>query len=186
MRYGVAIVTILKKIDHVIMVLYHILLCLFQPRTEVGHAPRHNSSVTVASASSTSTAVTTLWIVSLMQRTKGVVVSFHIPGVGVTKPFSSIALFSKFSSVKTCVSYWISCLYLTGVTTDQLQWHSSNMNVIQKNLTGTLARSKILLTERWGALKSLCKTVLSKCSFILNKGSVNIWIYCKVTCTSDL
>ena len=37
-------------------------------------------------------------------------------GVGVTKPISSVPLFSEiFSIVKTRVSYWISRLYLAGV-----------------------------------------------------------------------
>ena len=38
------------------------------------------------------------------------------PGVGVTKPISSVPLFSEFFSiVKTTVSYWISHLYLAAV-----------------------------------------------------------------------
>ena len=41
-------------------------------------------------------------------------------GVGVTKPVSSILLFSAFFSiVKTHVSYWISCLYLADVAAAQ-------------------------------------------------------------------
>ena len=40
----------------------------------------------------------------------------YIPGVGVTKPISSVPLFSEIVSiVKTRVSYWISRLYLAGV-----------------------------------------------------------------------
>ena len=51
---------------------------------------------------------------------------------GVTKPISSVPLFSEiFSIVKTHVSYWISRLYLTGVAAAQLRWHLSNINVIQ-------------------------------------------------------
>ena len=54
-------------------------------------------------------------------------------GVGVTKPISSIPLFSQFSLiVKTMVTYWISP-YLAGVTAAELQWHLSNMNVIKKS-----------------------------------------------------
>ena len=54
--------------------------------------------------------------------------------VGVTKPISSIPLFSEFFNiVKTRVSYWISRLYLTGVTTAELRWHLSNINVIKKS-----------------------------------------------------
>ena len=54
------------------------------------------------------------------------------PGVGVTKPFFSVPLFSTFSViVKTSVSYWISRSYLAGVTAAQLRGHLSNMNVIQ-------------------------------------------------------
>ena len=53
--------------------------------------------------------------------------------VGVTKPNSSIPLFSEFYSiVKTHVSYCISRLYLAGVATAQLRWHLSNMNVNQR------------------------------------------------------
>ena len=53
-------------------------------------------------------------------------------GVGVTKPISSVPLFSElFSIVKTHISYWMSRLYLTGVTAAQLRWHLSNINVIQ-------------------------------------------------------
>ena len=51
-------------------------------------------------------------------------------GVGVTKPISSIPLFSKFFNIiKTHVSYWISRLYLTGVAAAQLRWHLSNIDV---------------------------------------------------------
>ena len=58
--------------------------------------------------------------------------SKYYTGVGVTKPFSSVPLFSYFLSiVNTHVSYWISRLYLTGVAAAQLRWHLSNMNVIQ-------------------------------------------------------
>ena len=54
------------------------------------------------------------------------------PGVGVTKPISSVPLFSEFFSiVKTHFRYWISCLYLTGIAAAQLRWYLSNMNVIQ-------------------------------------------------------
>ena len=53
-----------------------------------------------------------------------------------------------FTIVKTLVTYWISCSYLTGVAAAQLRWHLSNMNVMQIILTGTFARSKILLTEK--------------------------------------
>ena len=53
-------------------------------------------------------------------------------GVGVTKPISSVPLFSEFFSItKTHVSYWISRLYLTGVAAAQLRWHLSNINVIR-------------------------------------------------------
>ena len=52
-------------------------------------------------------------------------------GGGITKPktppFRHFLTF--FSTLKT--RYWISCLYLTGVTAAQLQWHLSNINVIQ-------------------------------------------------------
>ena len=62
--------------------------------------------------------------------------SIHVvytPGVGVTKPISSVLLFSEFFTiVKTNVSYWISRLYLAGVAAAQLRWHLSNMNVIRK------------------------------------------------------
>ena len=54
------------------------------------------------------------------------------PGVGVTKPISSVPLFSKFfSTVKTHVSYWISHWYLAGVAAAQLRWHLSDINVIR-------------------------------------------------------
>ena len=53
-------------------------------------------------------------------------------GVGVTKPISSVPLFSYFLRIaKTHVSYSISCSYLTGVAAAQLRWHLSNMNVIE-------------------------------------------------------
>ena len=56
---------------------------------------------------------------------------FH-SGVGVTKPISSIPLFSNFFNiVKTRISYWTSCLYLTGVTAAQLRWRLSDFDVIQ-------------------------------------------------------
>ena len=54
-------------------------------------------------------------------------------GWGVTKltkiPFRHTLLF--FSIARTHLSYWISHLYLTGVTTAQLRRQLSNMNVIQ-------------------------------------------------------
>ena len=43
-------------------------------------------------------------------------------------PFCYISLF--FTFVETHFSYWISHLYLTGVTEAQLLWNLSNMNVI--------------------------------------------------------
>ena len=47
----------------------------------------------------------------------------HAPGVGVTKPISSVPLFSEFFSiVKTHVNY-IDNLYLTGVAAAELRWH---------------------------------------------------------------
>ena len=53
-------------------------------------------------------------------------------GVGVTKPISSVPLFSEFFNlIKTHVIYWISRLYLTGVAGAQLRWHLSNINVIR-------------------------------------------------------
>ena len=56
----------------------------------------------------------------------------YTPGVRVTKPTSSVPLFSEFFSiVKTTVSYWISHLYLAGVVAARLRWHLSNINVIQ-------------------------------------------------------
>ena len=54
-------------------------------------------------------------------------------GVGVTKPISSVQLFSEiFNIVKTHIMYSISCLYLASVAAAQLRWHLPNMNVIQK------------------------------------------------------
>ena len=55
------------------------------------------------------------------------------PGVGVTKPISSVPLFSDiFNIVKTHIMYRISRLYLAGVAAAQLRWHLPNMNVIQR------------------------------------------------------
>ena len=52
--------------------------------------------------------------------------------VGITKPISYVLLFLAYSIiVKTNASYWISHLYLAGVTAAKLWWHLSNMNVIQ-------------------------------------------------------
>ena len=54
------------------------------------------------------------------------------PGEGVTKPISSVPLFSEFFNyAKPHVDYWISGLYLAGVAAAQLRWHLSNINVIQ-------------------------------------------------------
>ena len=53
------------------------------------------------------------------------------PGVGVTKPISSVPLFSHFCIIiKIPLTCWISRLYLTGVTAARLRWYLSNMNVI--------------------------------------------------------
>ena len=55
------------------------------------------------------------------------------PGVGVTKPISSVPLFSEiFNIFKTHIMYWISRLYLAGVTAAQLWWHLLNINVTQR------------------------------------------------------
>ena len=73
---------------------------------------------------------------------------FPYPPGWVTKPISSVPLFSEFfNTVKTHVSYWISRLYLTCVAAVQLRWHLSNMNVIWKNLTGTFAKSNFAYRE---------------------------------------
>ena len=54
------------------------------------------------------------------------------PGMGVTKPISSVPLFSPFSIiVKTDISSWIWRWYFAGVAAAQLRWHLRNMNVIQ-------------------------------------------------------
>ena len=54
------------------------------------------------------------------------------PGVGVTKPISSLPQFSEFFSiVKTHLRYWMPRLYLTYVVAAQLWSHLSNTNVIQ-------------------------------------------------------
>ena len=67
-----------------------------------------------------------------VSRPSHLVMGLSIPGVGVTKPISSVPLFSEiFSIAKTHVSYWISRLYLTGVAAAQLRWHLSKINVIQ-------------------------------------------------------
>ena len=55
-----------------------------------------------------------------------------ITGVGVTRPISTVPLISRFFTiVKTLVTYWTACSYLTGVAAAQLRWHLSNMNVMQ-------------------------------------------------------
>ena len=43
-----------------------------------------------------------------------------------------LLFFSLFSIAKILVSFWISRSYLTSVTSAQLQWHLSNMNVMQR------------------------------------------------------
>ena len=69
-------------------------------------------------------------------------------GVGVTKPISSLPLFSSFFNIaKTHISYWISRLYLTGVVAAQLRRHLSNMNVIKKS-NRYFCKIDILLTEK--------------------------------------
>ena len=68
------------------------------------------------------------------------------PGVGVTKPLSSVPLFSGFLSiVKPHVSYWISRLYLAGVAAALLRWHLSNMDVIRRILHVLLPGRKFCL-----------------------------------------
>ena len=58
--------------------------------------------------------------------------TFYAPGVGVTKPISSVPLFSQFFIiVKTYFSCYISRLYLTGVAAAELRGHLSNINVIR-------------------------------------------------------
>ena len=70
----------------------------------------------------------------------------YTPGVGVTKPISSVPLFSKiFSIVKTHVSSRISRSYLAGVAAAQLRWHLSNINVIQILLEVLLPDRKFCL-----------------------------------------
>ena len=65
------------------------------------------------------------WVLALVSR--------WCSGVGVTKPISSVPLFSEnFNIVKTHIMYWISRLYLAGVAAAQLRWHLPNINVIQR------------------------------------------------------
>ena len=45
-------------------------------------------------------------------------------------PFRYFPIF--FRIIKTHLPYWISRLYLTGVSAAELRWHLSNMNVIQR------------------------------------------------------
>ena len=53
-------------------------------------------------------------------------------GWGLLSQFLPLRCFSEFFSiVKIHVSYWISHLYLTGVTAAELRWHLPNINVIQ-------------------------------------------------------
>ena len=53
------------------------------------------------------------------------------PGVGVTKPIAFIPLFFPYSIiVKTNISYWISCLYLAGVATAQLNANQEIQKVL--------------------------------------------------------
>ena len=52
-------------------------------------------------------------------------------GRGLLIQFFSLPLFSDFFNViKTHVSHWISCSYLSGAATIHLQWDMPNMNVI--------------------------------------------------------
>ena len=52
---------------------------------------------------------------------------------GLLSQFPSFPYFpSFFSALSNHVDHWISRLHLTGVTTAQLWWHLSNMNVIQR------------------------------------------------------
>ena len=61
-----------------------------------------------------------------------IVADLNWPGVGVTKPNSSVPLFSHFCRIiKIPLTYWISRWYLTGVTAARLRWYLSNMNVIR-------------------------------------------------------
>ena len=58
--------------------------------------------------------------------------SYPTPWVGVTYPVSTIPLSSYFVRIlKTLVTCQISHSYLTGAAAAELQWRSSNMNVIQ-------------------------------------------------------
>ena len=65
---------------------------------------------------------------------------FLCPGVGGTKPISSVPSFCWFfKMIKTLVTYWITHSDLTGVTTYEWDW---------KDITGTLVRSNISLAEK--------------------------------------
>ena len=55
----------------------------------------------------------------------------HKPGVGVTKAlFFNFSISKIFHLSKVTVKMVESHLYLTGVTTDELRWHLTNINVI--------------------------------------------------------
>ena len=57
---------------------------------------------------------------------------WYSPGVGVTKSFFSVPLFSHFfRMIKTVVTCKISSLYLAGVTAAELRRHLANMNMIE-------------------------------------------------------
>ena len=52
--------------------------------------------------------------------------------------------YHSFIIIKSLDSYWTSHRYVTSVTTAQMQWHLSNINVILNDLTDTFAQSKYL------------------------------------------
>ena len=102
------------------------------------------------------------------------------PRMGVTKPI--------FSVVRTHVSYWISRLYLTGVTAAQLG-APVKYKRDSKNPRGTFARSKILIAEKLtnGALVTPTPEVSGHRAYIFSPAAIpgQLWhIYKKPIATN--
>ena len=78
--------------------------------------------------------------ISAASKGTGVLYPSAAPGVGVTKPISSVPYFSRFLIiVTTLVTYWISCL--TGVTCQiwiRFRWYNNYFREIEHFLKGEI------------------------------------------------
>ena len=81
-------------------------------------------------------------------------------GLGVTKPFSSIPLFSGlFTIIEALITCWISHSYLTGVIAAQLRWQPVKYGSDSRDLTGIFSCDQAAPWMVFSVRPSVCLSV---------------------------